>query len=104
MADWRLEAHLIGLGSLIGADGCHEALHGGVGGLIAALAQLAREAHGTEIREGHDALPEVVEVGGELVGPPDLPWSVDRQLEPACDVLADGLRITPSAAGDGGDG
>ena len=104
MARRRLEAQLVGLRALVGADGCHEPLHGGVGTIIAALAQLPCEADGAELWKGCDALAQIVEVGGELIGPSDLTRSVDRQLEPACDILADGLWISPGASGDGGNG
>ena len=89
-----------GLGPLLRPDGRNEALHRRIGADVAALADLAGQPDGAQVGEGRDALAQIVEVGRELAGPADLTRTVDRQLEAARDVFADGLGIAPRAAGD----
>ena len=103
LAGRRLEADLVGLG-LARPDRGHEPLHRGVGARVAALTQLASQAHGAQIREGRDALAQIVEIGRELARASGLAGAVGRRFEAALDVLADRLWVTPGPAGDGGDG
>ncbi len=103
LAGRRLEADLVGLG-LGRPDRGHEPLHRGVGARVAALTQLAGQAHRAEIGEGRDALAQIVEVGCELARSSGLAGAVGRRFQAALDVLADRLRVAPGPASDGGDG
>ena len=96
----RLEADLERLGFLLRPDGRDEALHRRVGTLVAALADLAGEADGAQIGEGRHPLAQIVEIGRQLVRPADLARPIDRRLEPAFDVFAHRLWITPGAPGN----
>ena len=103
LAGRGLEADLVGLG-LGRPDRGGEPLHRGVGTGVAALAQLAGQAHGTQVGEGGDPLAQIIEIGRELARAAGLTRAVGRRLEAALDVLADRLRIAAGPAGDGGDG
>jgi hypothetical protein len=98
-----LEADLVRL-SLGRPDRGGEPLHRGVGPRVAALAQLAGQAHGAQVGEGGDPLAQIIEVGRELARATGLARAVGRRFEAALDVLADRLRIAAGPAGDGEDG
>ena len=99
----RLEAHLVGLGAVLGADRGQIALHRRIGAAIAELADLAGQPRGAQIRKGGHALAQKIQVGRELARPPDRARTVSRRLDAALDIFADRLRISPRAPGDGGD-
>ncbi len=101
LAGRRLEADLKGLG-LVGRTGRgEEALHGRVGALVPAFADLSGEPDRTQVREGRDALAQVIKIRRQLAGASALTRATGRRLEATGDVLADGLGIAAGAAGDG---
>lgn len=99
-----LEPHLEGTHLLLRSDCGHEALRGGVGAVIAALTNLARQAHGAQIGKGRDPFAQIVDKGHDLVWPPRLSRAIGGKFEPALDVFADRLGIaarSPSNRGHG---
>ena len=101
VAGRRLEADLEGLGPIGRADDSEEALHGRVGALVSALADLAGEPDRTQVREGGDALAQIIEIRRQLAGASHPARAVGRWLEATGDVLADGLGIAAGAARNG---
>lgn len=61
ISGWALEPHLEGMHLLLRSDRGHEALRGGVGAFIAALTNLARQAHGAQIGKGRDQFAQIVD-------------------------------------------
>src|SRR5918994_3680026 len=99
----RFEAHLVRLGSILGADRSEVALHRGIGADIAELTYFTRETGRAEIGKGSHALPQEVHVGRQLAWPTHRTRPVDRRLDAALDIFAHGLRVAPRPPGDGGD-
>ncbi len=71
---------------------------------IAALANFTQQPCRGQIREGREALADIIHEGQDLAGPAHLPRAVDRRLQAALDVFADRFRVAAGLSRDRGHG
>lgn len=99
----RLEAHLVGLRSVLRSDCRKEALHRRIGAGVPQFTNLAGHSRGAEVGESNHPLAQKSHERRELAGSAHRTWSVNRCLDAALDVFAHGLWVAPRPPRDRGD-
>ena len=98
-----LEAHLVGLRSVLRSNCGQEALHRRVGAGVSQLTNLAGQAGRAQIGESNHPLAQKSHKRSELARPPNRARPVNRRLDAALNVFAHGLGITSRPPRDRGD-